>query len=147
LQAKWHTFNKVFEMLRVDFHPAFFQSIEKTVAVGHIALVNVPIQNRPQIFYWIQVRALGRPVQYFNTRSTEVSSGFVGGVFRVIVLLKNKLRTQANFPRRLLQISFQNADIYVCRHNAIDFDEISNTVPRKTSPNIDTATSVLHRLL
>ena len=51
--------------------------------------VKLPFEMLPEMFYWVEVRRLGRPICNLNPMILELILGQFGGVFGVIVLLKN----------------------------------------------------------
>ena len=53
--------------------------------------VKLPFDMLPEMFYWVEVRRLGRPINNLNSMILESILGQFGGVFAVIVLLKNGL--------------------------------------------------------
>ena len=53
--------------------------------------VKLPFEMLPEMFYWVEVRRLGRPIHNLNPTNLEPSLGQFSGVFGVIVLLKNGL--------------------------------------------------------
>ena len=53
--------------------------------------VKLPFEMLSEMFYWVEVRRLDRPIHNLNSMILEPILGQFGGVFGVIVLLKNGL--------------------------------------------------------
>ena len=53
--------------------------------------VKLPFEMLPEMFYWVEVRRLGRPIHNLNSMILESILDQFGGVFGIIVLLKNSL--------------------------------------------------------
>ena len=89
----------------------------------------------PQIFNWVNVRELRRPVGDFNSIIFKPLISSFGCMFGVIVLLKDPFTFwHVQVFKAFLQCILQNLTVLLCIHLALNLYKGPNSIPAYASP-------------
>ncbi len=139
-------------MFSVSLHKVFTR-FSHTVA-GILAHSSMQISSRavmfwdfqlpPKIFYGVEIWRLARPLQDLEMLLTEPLLRCPGGVFGIIVMLKDSATFHLQCPCWWKEVYTQNLTIHGPIHSFLYTDQSSWSLCRKTAPKHDVSTPMLH---
>ncbi len=101
-------------------------------------------QLPPKIFYGVEIWRLARPLQDLEMLLTKPLLRCPGGVFGIIVMLKDPATFHLQCPCWWKEVFTQNLTIHGPIHSFLYTDQSSWSLCRKTAPKHDVSTPMLH---
>ncbi len=101
-------------------------------------------QLPPKIFYGVEIWRLARPLQDLEMLLTKPLLRCPGGVFGIIVMLKDPATFHLQCPCWWKEVFTQNLTIHGPIHSFLYTDQSSWSLCRKTGPKHDVSTPMLH---
>ncbi len=101
-------------------------------------------QLPPKIFYGVEIWRLARPLQDLEMLLTKPLLRCPGGVFGIIVMLKDPATFHLQCPCWWKEVFTQNLTIHGPVHSFLYTDQSSWSLCRKTAPKHDVSTPMLH---
>ncbi len=101
-------------------------------------------QLPPKIFYGVEIWRLARPLQDLELLLTKPLLRCPGGVFGIIVMLKDPATFHLQCPCWWKEVFTQNLTIHGPIHSFLYTDQSSWSLCRKTAPKHDVSTPMLH---
>ncbi len=101
-------------------------------------------QLPPKIFYGVEIWRLARPLQDLEMLLTKPLLRCPGGVFGIIVMLKDPATFHLQCPCWWKEVFTQNLTIHAPIHSFLYTDQSSWSLCRKTAPKHDVSTPMLH---
>ncbi len=97
-----------------------------------------------KIFYGVEIWRLARPLQDLEMLLTKPLLRCPGGVFGIIVMLKDRATFHLQCPCWWKEVFSQNLTIHGPFHSFLYTDQSSWSLCRKTAPKHDVSTPMLH---
>ncbi len=101
-------------------------------------------QLPPKIFYGVEIWRLARPLQDLEMLLTKPLLRCLGGVFGIIVMLKDPATFHLQCPCWWKEVFTQNLMIHGPIHSFLYTDQSAWSLCRKTAPKHDVSTPMLH---
>ncbi len=101
-------------------------------------------QLPPKIFYGVEIWRLARPLQDLEMLLTKPLLRCPGGVFGIIVMLKDPATFHLQCPCWWKEVFTQNLTMHGPIHSFLYTDQSSWSLCRKTAPKHDVSTPMLH---
>ncbi len=98
----------------------------------------------PKIFYGVEIWRLARPLQDLEMLLTKPLLRCPGGVFGIIVMLKDPATFHLQYPCWWKEVFTQNLTIHGPIHSFLYTDQSSWSLCKKTAPKHDVSTPMLH---
>ncbi len=129
----------IYPLLAMTEVKPFCKSFCKGLSLG-----NTDFQLPPKIFYGVEIWRLARPLQDLEMLLTKPLLRCPGGVFGIIVMLKDPAMFHLQCPCWWKEVFTQNLTIHGPIHSFLYTDQSSWSLCRKTAPKHDVSTPMLH---
>ena len=129
LHPPWHGRHKTLTHIGWNWQPSPPALLPKFLLVlAVLGLVSVMVEDLPKVFNWVKVRTLCWPFKSLELLLRKPLLGSLGGMFRVIILLKYGMRVSKQVVHTRNHAVLKDAKILSVLHLAVDLVDTADSL-------------------